>query len=159
MTEAALMLVKGGLEGVERDFAAAFNLYSRAAELGYAAAQYNLACMYMNGMGVGRDYALARHWLEKAAQGNSADCDAQFTLATLYERGLGCNVDLEAARSWYERAAQNGSGRAQYDLACIYMHGKGIAVDRELAVHWFEKALANGVSRAAVHLNELRGKP
>jgi len=158
MTEAGLMLAKGGLEGVERDFAAAYGLYRQAAEKGFSMAQYNLACMYMNGTGdVPRDYREARRWLEKAGAEDNADQDrdAQFTLATLFERGLGGDLDLTAARKWYERAAANGSGRAQYDLACIYMHGKGVAVDKGLAVYWFEKALESGVSRAAVHLQEL----
>ena len=53
--------------GVQHDFAQAFQLFRRAAERGYAAAQNNLGLMYANGHGVGRDYVWAYAWLDLAA--------------------------------------------------------------------------------------------
>jgi len=153
MTGAALVLVKENRSGSEEVFKRAFELYLQAAQGGFTTAQYNLGCMYMDGLGVERDCISAWHWLKEAA--DAGDYDAQFSLAILCEGGLAGPVDLQAARQWYKKAAENGSGRAQYDLACIYLHGKGVAVDRAQALVWFEQAAKSGVSRANTYLQQL----
>ena len=57
-------------EGVEQDFAEAMRLYRKAAEKGYAKAQYNLGVMYENGRGVEPDYEEAMQWYIMAAAQN-----------------------------------------------------------------------------------------
>lgn len=124
--------------------------YEQAARQGIGVAQYNLAAMFLNGIGVEKNLQTAFEWFLKAAQ--QGDCDAQFNVAMLYERGQGVEQSLEEARNWYLLAAESGSGRAQYDLALIYQQGKGVERDAEKARYWFRRALESGVARAAAQL-------
>jgi hypothetical protein len=53
--------------GVQHDFAEAVRWYRKAAEQGYATAQYYLGYRYYNGQGVPRDYVQAHMWMSLAA--------------------------------------------------------------------------------------------
>ena len=55
-------------EGVTRDPKQAVYWFTKAAEQGYANAQYNLGVMYANGEGVTRDHKQAVYWYTKAAE-------------------------------------------------------------------------------------------
>lgn len=64
-----------GWEADERqDYKEAFKWYSKAANQGYAVAQYNLGVMYQYGYGVRQDYQKAIEWYLRAA--NQGDADA-----------------------------------------------------------------------------------
>ena len=54
-------------QGVARDGAKAAQYYTRAAELGFAPAQLNLAVMLHDGDGIQADKRAARHWARRAA--------------------------------------------------------------------------------------------
>ena len=54
-------------EGVEQDKAEAAKWFRKAADQGYAGAQYNLGHCYANGYGVKQDRAEAAKWYQKAA--------------------------------------------------------------------------------------------
>jgi len=57
-------------QGVVQNYLRAFDLYTKAANKGHAAAQHDLGELYYHGHGVNQDYAKARQWYEKsAAQG------------------------------------------------------------------------------------------
>ena len=65
----------------------AYQEFLAAAREGHADAQFNVAMMYEQGIGVGKDEQEAVAWYgESAEQGNSA---AQFNLGVLYENGRG----------------------------------------------------------------------
>jgi TPR repeat protein len=70
-------------QGVSQDDSEAVRWYRKAADQGYATAQYVLGSMYRNGQGVPRDNAEAVGWFQKAA--NQGDATAQralgFTIA------------------------------------------------------------------------------
>lgn len=53
--------------GVPRDQKQAAAWYSKAADQGYAVAQYNLGVIYERGQGVRQDYARANMWFNLAA--------------------------------------------------------------------------------------------
>ena len=53
-------------EGVQQNYAEAVKWYRKAAEQGYAGAQFNLGCMYANGEGVLQSGAAAADWYYKA---------------------------------------------------------------------------------------------
>jgi TPR repeat protein len=58
-------------EGVAKDDAEAARWYRKAAEQGYAKAQFNLGFMYANGEGVAKNFVLAHMWWNLArAQGH-----------------------------------------------------------------------------------------
>ena len=60
-------------QGVPQDYAAAVSWYRKAAEQGYAAAQFNLGVMYDKGQGVPQDYVQAHKWWNLAAANGDAD--------------------------------------------------------------------------------------
>jgi TPR repeat protein len=59
--------------GVPLDFAEAVKWYRKAANQGYAEAQYNLGILYATGGGVAQDYVQAHTWLNLAASRFPAD--------------------------------------------------------------------------------------
>jgi len=89
-------------------------LIEKAAAQGYAGAQTNLGWMYVNGIGVPRDYSKARQWYEKAA--SQGDVMAQNNLGWMYDNGRGVPRDYGKARQWYEKAASQGDVMAQNNL-------------------------------------------
>lgn len=86
--------------GGKKDEALAVRWYLRAAELGYVAAQRNLAGMYAAGRGVPRNDETARHWFTAAA--NGGDAQAQFVLGKYY------TDDGKTSLGWLLKAAQQG---------------------------------------------------
>jgi hypothetical protein len=59
--------------GVPQDYSQAFFWYRKAAEQGYAKAEFDLSSMYYKGLGTSQDYAEARRWCIKAAKQGNAD--------------------------------------------------------------------------------------
>ena len=91
--------------------------FYRAAEQGYADAQFNLGLMYANGEGVEADTSKAVELFKKAAeQGN---IDAQNNLAALYYTGEGVARDVDKAIAWFEKAAEQGNAEAKANLEAI----------------------------------------
>ena len=65
------ILLSTGEHGVKVDAAASTQRFLRAAELGFAPAQYNVGVCFLNGDGVAKDRTRALEWIRKAAhQGN-----------------------------------------------------------------------------------------
>jgi len=58
--------------GVRQDYAAAYQLYCKAALLGDSMAAYNLGWMYFNGRGLPRQAGLAVGWFKRAAKAGDA---------------------------------------------------------------------------------------
>ena len=91
--------------------------FYRAAEQGYADAQFNLGLMYVNGEGIEQDIVQAVDLFNKAAeQGN---IDAQNNLGALYYTGEGVERNVDTAIEWFERAAALGSDDARANLEVI----------------------------------------
>ena len=78
--------------------------YQKAAEQGYAEAQYNLGEMYSSG--VMRDDKEAVKWYEKAAE--QGYMDAQKKLANCYEKGIGVPENDKEAAKWYLKVVEQG---------------------------------------------------
>ncbi len=62
-----------GYKGKSIDYNEAKKWFQKAADQGYASAQYNLAVMYGKGKGVHQDYKQAVYWYRKAADQGHAD--------------------------------------------------------------------------------------
>lgn len=91
--------------------------FFRAAEQGYADAQFNLGLMYANGEGVEQDMAQAVDLFKKAA--NQGHVDAQNNLGAMYFTGDGVARDEKKAIEWFEKAAAQGNEDAQANLDAI----------------------------------------
>ena len=63
--------------GVAKDEVAAVSWYRKAAEQGYAQAQYNLGWMFQYGLGVSKNRAEAINWYRKAAEQGDEDAISQ----------------------------------------------------------------------------------
>ena len=86
----------------------------KEARIGTLEAQYELALMYANGIGVTADVAKAIHWLQQAATKGLSS--AQYLLATRYLNGVGVERDETSAMLWLGKAAAQGNLKAVYRL-------------------------------------------
>ena len=101
--------------------------FRKAADHGYATAQFNLAYLYGEGRGVPQDRGQALAWYRKAAdQGHTG---AQTNLGAAYEAGHGVEQDFAQAADWYRKAADHGNAVAQYNLGKLYGSGRGVPQD------------------------------
>ena len=100
-------------QGVAKDQVEAVKWYRKAAEQGFAFAQFNLGLMYGNGQGVPKNQVEAIIWYRKAAGQGYAD--AQNLLGVIYEDGRGVPKDRVEAVKWYTLAAELGKGETKKD--------------------------------------------
>ena len=119
----------------------------RAANLGYAPAQFYLAKLYEAGeAGVPKDLAEARRWTERAAEGGERK--AMHNLALYEFEGTGGPRDMEAAAQWFRKAADRGVVDSQYNLAKLYDAGYGVPKNPAEAYKWYLIAARSGDSEA-----------
>ena len=78
----------------------------KAAENGYAPAQFNLGSIYSNGQGTKQDYIKAKKWYEKAAY--NGNIPAQYNLGLMYVKGQGVKQNFEIAKHWFVKACGGG---------------------------------------------------
>lgn len=139
--EHALQLIAGGEvpEGVAE--------LRRAANGGFALAQYRLAKLYERGAGVEANLDLARQWTERAAAaGNPL---AMHDLGVFLARGEGVPMDEAAAFRWFRQAAELGVADSQYNLGILYQRGRGVSANASEALFWFLLAARQGDEAAA----------
>jgi len=114
------------------DLPLAYKEFLAASEKGHADSQFNLALMYEQGIGVGKDEKEAVVWYGKsAAQGSAA---AQFNLGVLYENGRGTKVDFAKANEWYRKASVQGDTLAIGNLGMLYVRGDGVKENKVAGV-------------------------
>ena len=145
---------------VGRDYAAAAPWFAKAAEQGDASAQYSLAVLYTDGLGVPRDVGRALAWYRRAAAQGYAR--AQNNLAWFYANGQGVARDLARAARWYRRAAEQGNATAELSLGLLYRDGAGVPRDTAQARQWLTRAAAQGdvlAQRALATLPSHASKP
>lgn len=92
-----------------------FLLRIKDARIGDPAAQYDIALMYANGLGVSKDMEQAFVWTKSAA--DKGHGQAQYMVARAYHQGLGVAADIRQAMNWYRRAAEQGSEKACLNLS------------------------------------------
>lgn len=145
---------------------------SKAANAGYAEAQYDLGKRYARGLGEEQDYKKAVEWFQKAAdQGHE---NATYELAYMYEHGEGVpfndnkaaelyisiaekghkeaimtlankyfHSNRDKAIEWWRKGASLGYGDAMYYLGMVYEGGYGVDQDYKIAEEWYDKAKMN----------------
>jgi tetratricopeptide (TPR) repeat protein len=100
------------------DYALALQLFEPLARAGDADAQYGMALLLSDGLGVPQDRTAAVHWLEQAAaQGHD---QAMVNLGFHIDLGLGVPRDRDLAEQWYAQAAQMGNLMARNNLAYMW---------------------------------------
>ena len=138
--------------GTAVDHVEAVKWVRKAAEQGFARAQYDLGFMYEFGRGVERSYEKAREWYLKAAEQGYAD--AQYNLGDMYEYGTGVEQSYEKAAEWVQKAAEQGLAYAQYNLGDRYRDGRGVEESFEKAAEWVQKAAEQGLAYAQYNLGD-----
>jgi TPR repeat protein len=112
------------------------------AEAGDANAQTELGDMYLKGVHVSQDDALALKWYQKAAdQGNA---EAQSQLGNMYAYSIGVAKNSAEAASWRRKSAEQGNASAQLLLGIMYERGEGVKQDSVAAAIWIKKAAKQG---------------
>ena len=133
--------------GTPKDPAEAVRLYTIAAEMGYAEAQFNLGMCLQRGEGIGYNAVKAFTWLKCAADAGHAD--AQNSVGFSLEAGRGVQEDTAAAIVYFRRAADQGHAIAMCNLGRRYAQGIGVPRNPSLAVLWLKRALNAGELDAA----------
>lgn len=123
-------------DGSRRDPAAAIDYYRRAAELGYAPAQYRLGAAYHYGEGIDKNPAQAVVWYRRAAE--QGFTMAQRNLGNLYLRGEGVAQDKVQALAWLSLVAVRGSeiDRQQHEQLAGTLSDEELERARELAAEY-----------------------
>ena len=119
--------------------------FTRAADSGNAAAQYQVAVMASQGAGGPKDEATAALYYKKSLQtwkkeADDGDAKAALWAALVYERKLVPDSSPEKSVPYLLQAAESGNLTAQGLLAFKYRDGLGVPQDAAKAVEWFEKA-------------------
>ena len=99
------------------DAAEAVKWFRKAAEQGYAKAQYNLGISYYNGAGVTKDATESVKWFHKAAE--QGEAQAQCNLGVSYATGEGVAKDDVEAFKWFSLACNQNLEFAKKPLAKV----------------------------------------
>jgi len=128
-----------GLEAVEAGhWPTALAEFKPLANQGDPNAQVNLGNLYMRGLGVEQDYAIAYEWYAKAARQGHAT--GQNKLAVMHYYGLGVKENHAEAAHWFLKAAQQGDPAAAMVIAELYDKGDGVPASKISAYVWFSIA-------------------
>jgi TPR repeat protein len=129
----------------------------KAANLGYAPAEFFLAKLYEGGeAGVKKDAVEARRWTERAAEGG--DRKAMHNLALYYFEGTGGPKNTTTAAQWFRRAAEAGLVDSQYNLGRLYEEGFGVAQNPAEAYKWYLIASASGDAESRASAKRLKSE-
>ncbi|TNE43972.1 MAG: sel1 repeat family protein [Sphingomonadales bacterium] len=127
-------------KGVPQDKAAAIDWYSKAANQGYAEAQFNLGASYAGGLGVPKNMNEAIKWYLRAA--NQGHGGAQFNLGFAYGLGTGVPVSLVEAYKWFTLSAsqpettQPDAAIKNRDYAASQMTAAQLDEAKKLVAEW-----------------------
>jgi len=138
----------------QKEYAGAFNTWQRLAQQGRVTAQFNVAVMLRDGLGVGQDPVQAFEWMHRAAQHRFVA--AQYNLGLMYRDGQGVNADALKAAEWVRKAAEQGDAKAQFELGVMYEDGIGVPQDRSKAVERWSRAAQQGHAEAKNRLCALQ---
>lgn len=135
------------------DLSEALKWYERAAELGFAPAQYRTGNFYEKGFGAERDFSTAKTWYQLAAeQGNAS---AMHNLAVLFASGADGPPDFDSAARWFLRAAELGVRDSQFNLGILAAKGQGVPQDLGESYKWFALAAQSGDDEAAAKRDDI----
>jgi len=120
----------------------AISYYKLSVAQGCAAAQNNLANVYLNGDRVPKDTKeAARLYILAAEQGEPY---AHLHLARLFFHGDGVPKNLHKAIKHLIFAAESGLTIAQNRIGNCYEFGWGVPQSRDLTLYWYQRAASQG---------------
>ncbi len=140
-----------GTDDLDKNPEIAAHLYKIAAERGYVRAQYDLAWMHINGIGVEQNYDEAMKWCKEAIEVWHYPA-AHYLIGFMYENGLGVTKDYDEALRRYQIAASSGFSPAQFSLGCMHLNAIGVEKNIMKALHLFELSASQGHPNAQNNL-------
>jgi uncharacterized caspase-like protein len=147
------LLLKIGRKPIVQDLPQAQQLFLEAAGEGSLPAQYEVAQMFAQGIGIDADCTQARSWARKAAEAGSPEAAELLGQLNMADCG-GSRNPHEAAR-WLRIAADKGLVNAKFSLGVLYMTGDGVAKDLTAARKWLTAAESDGNRSAQFYLRRL----
>jgi len=146
--------LEDGLAAYEAgNYEQAEKLYRKEAEKDNEKAQFALAAMYYDGVGVTQSDKEAFHWFEKAA--NKGQILAATFLGDMYKSGRGVSQSYEQTYVWYTRAGDQGNAYAIFNLGIFYLLGTGVDKDENKGVALLRMAAERGDPSAKNVLKKL----
>ncbi|KAJ3057276.1 hypothetical protein HK097_009935 [Rhizophlyctis rosea] len=137
----------------------AYDLFSKAAQLGYAPSEYKLGLCYEYGLlNLPIDARRSIAWYTRAAE--KGDPEAELALSGWYltgAEGILKQSDQEAYL-WARKAADKGLAKAEYAVGYYSENGVGVRPDLEEARRWYLRASGQGNKKAITRLREMRGE-
>lgn len=130
----------------EPDGNKAVEYFEKAADNGFAKAQYYLGMLYETGEVVDKDYELALSYFESAAEKDYAPALSQ--IAYIYFNGFGVDTDYVQAVYYEKLAAAQGYVPAQINLGYLYENGIGVELNLETALSYYKLAEESGYEGA-----------
>ena len=100
-------LTKGNQAYIKQDYNEAVKLYKASCEKNRYVGCYNLALMYLDGIGILKNYAKAVELYTKACDGDVYN--SCYNLGLLYSKGYGVKIDNKKASELYLKAC-DGNG-------------------------------------------------
>jgi len=126
----------------------AVRLIRLSANQGQAAAQYRLAKLYENGIGVEKDPSTAMKLLERSAKGGNRI--AMHDLGHYYATAVAADQpNIAKAVEWFQKAAERGVLDSQFNLGVLYQEGSGVTKSLVDAYVWYAIAGKQGDKMAA----------
>jgi localization factor PodJL len=145
-----------GRGGIAQNPFEAARWFQRAADAGFAPAQFRLASLHEKGDGVAKDPQAARRLYIAAAEKGHAK--AMHNLAVLYTEGVDGKPDYKIAADWFTKASMYGVTDSQFNLAILYARGIGVQTNLAESYRWFALAAANGDPDAARKRDEVAAR-
>ena len=117
----------------------ALDLYTIAAELGHAEAQFKLSNMHLLKEGIPYNMDEGVKWHKKAAEQNHVA--ALHNMGSFYAEGVIVKKDLEKSYASYEKAAKLGFAPSQFYLAELFYKGDGAEKDLIKSYAWVDVSI------------------
>ena len=132
--------------GVPKDFEASARWYRKAADQGFAIAQYSLGVAFNFGKGLSRDFVAAAKLFRQAA--NQGFAPAQFTLGLSYGLGEGVEKNYIKSYQWLSIADKQGHEDAEKLREILEKEMlPGKIVEAKMHVRNFEFRFKRGLSQ------------
>ena len=152
LTSLGFMYQKG--QGCEIDDAKALKHYTKAAEAKQPYALFNLAILYMNGLGGVEHDQFKAHDLHLEAATLEV-VPAMYEVGLMLERGLGCIQNYSEAAFWYEEGAKRGHLESFNNLGVLFKDGMGVPQDEARTFICFSKAAEGELAEGLYNLGQL----
>ncbi len=133
------MELRSGISAFEaKYFGDASKLLSPLADAGHPEAQYRMAVMAQNGLGMVQNENMALKYMTGAAE--SGHALAQHGLGFMYMEGECAPSDPVKAIEWFRKAADQGMIGSLTTMARMYKEGLGVEKDLDEAKRLYHEA-------------------